>query len=61
MLLRPKQLELGQHTQIHFQLVSPIPDAIFVESQQRVLQELCQSSSEIPQHSLLGTMLVRMQ
>lgn len=60
-LLRLKQLELGQHTQIHFLLVSPIPDAKFLEFSQRVLQELCQSSSEIPQRSLLGTMLVRMQ
>lgn len=60
-LLRPKQVELGQHIQIHFLLVSPIPDARLLESPQRVLQELCQSSFEIPRHILMGTRLVQMQ
>lgn len=60
-LLRPKQVELDQHIQKRFLLVSPIPDARLLESPRRVLQEFCQSSSEIPQHILMGTMLVQMQ
>ena len=52
---------LGQRSHKRFQLVSPIPDARLLESPQRVLQEFCQSSSEILRHILMGTMLEQMQ